>query len=359
MPQVYSVIKGTGSYVPSEKIENKEFLRNIFYGRDGKILSKSSAEILQKFGEITGIHERRYVTDDLVTSDITYFSALDALESSGIDPEQLDYMIVAHNFGDMRADNRQTDMVPSLASRLKHRLKIHNPRTIAYDLVFGCPGWLQGVIQVDYFIRSGDAKRAMVLGAETLSRVVDPHDNDGMLYSDGSGCTILEAVESPEPVGVLSYAARTDAVDHAYLLWMDRSYNPEYGGQELFLKMQGHKVYEYALKIVPLVVREAIEKAGLSIKDVRTILLHQANKKMVDAMLKNIFKAYGINESSSHSIPMTISWLGNNSVATLPILLDLLLKSKIEDHRLEKGDVVVFVSVGAGMNVNAMVYKMH
>src|SRR5690606_26513792 len=130
------------------------------------------------------IAERRYVTDGLVTSDIAYFAALSAIESAAIDKESLDYIIVAHNFGDVRHDNNRSDIVPSIASRVKQKLEIENPRTVAYDVTFGCPGWLQGIIQADYYIKSGDARRVLVIGAEVLSRVCDPHDRDSMLYAD-------------------------------------------------------------------------------------------------------------------------------------------------------------------------------
>ena len=130
-----------------------------------------------------------------------YLAAEDALTSSGIDRESLDYIIVAHNFGDVRAGNLRSDFVPSLAARVKHKLGIVNPGTVAYDLPFGCPGWLQGVIQANYYLRSGDCKRVMVIGAETLSRICDPHDRDSMIYADGAGATILEAVASDRAGG--------------------------------------------------------------------------------------------------------------------------------------------------------------
>src|SRR5690606_14009607 len=127
-----------------------------------------------------GIQERRYVTDDLVASDIAAFAARDALASAGFDGDTLDYIIVAHNFGDIRADNLRSEFVPALASRVKHSLQITNPATVAYDLPFGCAGWLQGLIQADAYIRNGGARRILVIGAETLSRICDPHDRDSM-----------------------------------------------------------------------------------------------------------------------------------------------------------------------------------
>jgi 3-oxoacyl-[acyl-carrier-protein] synthase-3 len=354
----YSVIAGTGSYLPETEVKNEEFLNHSFFGPDGKKFEKSSAEIIRKFAEITGIHERRYVAPGLNTSDIAAAAALDALESSGIDRETLDYIIVAHNFGDVRADNRRSDLVPSLASRVKHKLRIANPHTVAYDLPFGCPGWLQGMIQADYYLRSGDASQVMVIGAETLSRVSDPHDRDSMIYADGAGATILKAMPSSEPIGILSHAARTDTLEHAYMLWMERSSDPAYGSDDLFLKMNGHKLYEYALKTVPLVVRESISKAGLDLGDIRKVLIHQANEKMDEAILKRLFSLYGRKDVPAGIMPMTISWLGNSSVATLPTMLDLILKDKLEPHFVSSRDNIIFASVGAGMNINSIVYRV-
>ena len=147
--RIYSVITGAGNYIPTKQIKNEDFLTNEFYESNGEKISKPTHEITEKFHEITTIAERRYITDDLITSDMAYFAALEAIKSANIDKEELDYIIVANNFGDTRHDNRASDHVPSLASKVKHKLEIHNPNTIAYDLTFGCPGWLQGVIQAD------------------------------------------------------------------------------------------------------------------------------------------------------------------------------------------------------------------
>ena len=354
----YSTIIGTGSYLPIQKVHNNDFLQHEFFQPGGEIYDTKPEQIIQKFEEITEIKERRYVPDDLVTSDISFFAARDALESSGVDRESLDYIIVAHNFGDLRNNNRRSDFVPSLAARVKHRLRIKKPTCIAYDINFGCPGWLQGLIQADYYIRSGDAKRALVIGAETLSRVSDPYDRDSLLYADGAGAVIVEARVSRKPLGILSHASRSDALDYAYMLKMGPSYNPGYNGNELFLKMNGHKLYEYALNTVPKVVKESLEKIKLLPGHIRKILIHQANGKMDSAILKRLFKLYGEKEIPPDIMPMIISKFGNSSVATIPTLVDMLFKGKLENHTLKKGDISVLVSVGAGMNINSVVYKM-
>ena len=349
-----SIIIATGCYIPKERIPNSHFLNREFYSSNGLPMEKTNAEIVKTLYNITGIQERRYVSDDLTTTDIAYEAAVAALD--GIDRESLDYIIVAQNFGDVRAGNLRTDMVPTIAARVKHLLKIENPYCVAYDIPFGCPGWLQGMIMADYYIRSGDAKRVLVIGAEILSRVSDPHDIDCMIFADGAGATVVEASEGKD--GILAHVTRTDTEKNAWMLRLGESYHPRREGNELYIKMDGHDIYRYALKTVPLVVKQALDKAGLALGDVKKILMHQANAKMDDAILARLFRLYGVKTVPAEVMPMIIHWAGNSSVATIPTMLDLLLKNQIEEHQLSSGDVAVFASVGAGMNINAMVYRM-
>lgn len=349
-----SIIVSTGSYIPATTIPNDHFLKHSFYGENGKKLERSNTEIIKKLNEITGIRERRYVTDGLTTSYIAHKAAEQALE--GVDRESIDYIIVAHNFGDVKPDNIKIDMVPTIAARVKHKLRIKNPYMVAFDLPFGCPGWLQGMIMADYYIKSGDAKRVLVIGAEILSRVSDPHDVDCMIYADGAGATLVEATD--QNAGILSHVTRSDTFDNAYLLWLGKSYNPKRNGDDLFLKMYGHDIYKYAVRTVPNVVKKNLEKTGLVIGDVNKVLIHQANEKMDAAILKRLFKLYDTADIPEDIMPMTIHWAGNSSVATLPTLFDLIQKGKMENHKLNSGDIAVFASVGAGMNVNSMVYRM-
>ncbi len=356
---IYSVITGTGSYIPTKCMRNEDFLTNEFYEINGKKLDKTNQEIIDKFLEITTIAERRYVTDDLTTSDIAYYSAVEAIKSANIDKEELDYIIVAHNFGDLKADNKQLDIVPSLAARVKHKLEIKNPYTVAYDLPFGCPGWLQGIIQADYFIKSGDAKKILVIGADILSRISDPHDRDSMLYADGAGATILEAKKSDTPIGILAHKTRSDTFLYSKMLFMGKSYNPDIENKDnSFLKMNGRKLYQYALENVPQAIKDCLEKSNTHLSEIKKVLIHQANGKMDDAMLARLYKLYNIADLPENIMPMTVSWLGNSSVATIPTLLDLVLKGKMEPYKINKGDTFVFASVGAGMNINALTYKM-
>ena len=358
MTEIYSVIKGTGSYIPCINIPNDEFLNHKFFDNAGVAITNPPDEVIRKFKAITGISERKYLHNDYVTSDLAHMAAEKALLTSGIDKESLDYIIVAHNFGDIKNGNIRTDMVPSLAARVKKKLGIENPWTVAYDLIFGCPGWLQGLIQADYFIKSGDAKRIMVIGSDVLSRISDPHDRDSMIYSDGAGAAILEAVESDEPVGIISKSSRSDAINHSRLMWLGPSNNPEFVGNEIFIKMNGRRLYEYAISTVPPLVKAVIDRTGLQLADVKKILIHQANEKLDHGILNGLFKLYDAGKPPENIMPMTISYLGNNSVATVAILTDLLFKKQLNGHLVDSGEHIVFASVGAGMNINAFVYKM-
>ena len=221
---LYSVITGTGSYIPENIISGDSFLDAVFYD-NGTIIDKDITEIIKKFSEITEINERRYVSDHIVNSDIAAIAAQSAIDDAGIDKESIDHIILCHNFGDIEKDSNRTTMIPALAAKVKSILGIHNPDCVAYDLIFGCPGWVQGVIQADYLLKSGDAKRVMVIGSETLSRIIDPHDRDSMIFSDGAAAIIFEAKSSEDPIGIIAHKSQTFAT-HGNLLSMGKSYNP-------------------------------------------------------------------------------------------------------------------------------------
>lgn len=348
-------ITGSGSYIPSNIISNKDFKQHIFLNDDGTPFPLPNEVITEKFYDITGIQERRYAEDNLVTSDIAAIAAKRAIEDSKIDPETLDYIIFAHNFGNVKKDALQSDTVPSLATRVKYELKIKNPKCVAYDLLFGCPGWIEGVIQAQAFIKAGMAKKCLVIGAETLSRVVDMHDRDSMIYADGAGATIIEATE--EPGGILAYESATFAFDEAYYLFFGNSFNKNHDPDVRYIKMYGRKIYEFALSNVPKAMASCLEKSGIDIDQVKKVLIHQANEKMDEAIVQRFYKLHKKTPPAG-IMPMSIHKLGNSSVATIPTLYDMVMKNQLDDQQLNAGDVVLFASVGAGMNINAFVYQM-
>ena len=350
-----SVITGTGSYIPTIRKTNADFNDERFYDDKNEPFEAENDVIIKKFKAITGIDERRYVTDEKQASDIAAIAGQRAIDDASIDPEELDYIIVAQNFGDIKKGTIQTDILPSLAARVKHLLKIKNPNCVAYDVIFGCPGWVEGLIQAHTYIQAGMAKKCLVIGAETLSRVLDMHDRDSMIYSDGAGACILEFSDNGKS-GIMSHASQSHTYEEANYLFMGKSNIPDTDPRIRYIKMHGRKIYEYALTNVPQAMKIALDKSGVSINDVKKVFIHQANEKMDEAIIKRFFRLYK-TPTPEYVMPMSIHKLGNSSVATVPTLLDLVLKEELENHRVNSGDVIILASVGAGMNINAIVYK--
>lgn len=356
---IRTIITGSGCYIPPVIKTNRDFAIQTFYGEDNTRIETPTEEIVSKFQDITGIEERRYAAEEMNSSDMATLAAKMAIEDSGINPEELDQIIVAQNFGNVIKHTIQTDVLPALASRVKHDLGIKNPNCVAYDILFGCPGWVQGVIQADTYFKAGAAKKALVIGTETLSRVIDVYDRDSMIFSDGAGATVLEAQEVTEAgAGILSWSVQSHCVDEAYYLYLGKSNFPGSDPRIRYIKMKGRKVYEYAMQFVPAAMKDCLDKAGIPITDVKKVFIHQANEKMDEGIIRRLFKLYNLKEIPEHIMPMSIHKLGNSSVATVPTLFDMVKRGLWDNHDLNPGDIVLFASVGAGMNINAICYRM-
>ena len=210
------------------------------------------------------------------------------------------------------------------------------------------------MIQANAFIKAGIAKKCLVIGSETLSRVVDKHDRDSMIYSDGAGATIVELTD--DEGGILAHETGSYTYDEAYYLYFGNSNNKELCPDIRYIKMDGRKIYEFALNNVPLAMKACLDKTGIDIKEVKKIFIHQANEKMDEAILKRFYKLYNA-EIPENIMPMSIHELGNSSVATIPTLFDLVRNNQLKNQNLNKGDIIMFASVGAGMHINAIVYK--
>jgi 3-oxoacyl-[acyl-carrier-protein] synthase-3 len=359
----HSVITGTGSFLPPLVKKNGDFTEQPFYTEDQLLINSKKEIIIDKFQKITGIVERRYAPADLDASDLAAIAGNLAVADSQVDKETLDLIIVAHNFGDTTCGAIQSDAMPSLANRVKHQLAIRNPSCIAFDVIFGCPGWLMGVMQAEAWFKAGMAKKALVIGAETLSRVIDRYDRDSMIFSDGAGAIVMELRDMDDTGcscagsgGILSCCAASHSMEEINYLFMGNSYEPQSNPDMKFLKMKGRKVYEYALKYVPEAMRTCLDKSGASIGELKKIFIHQANEKMDESIVELFYQSYGL-EAPKDIMPMCIHYLGNSSVATIPTLFDLVRKGRYSDHSLEPGDLVMFASVGAGMNINALCYR--
>ncbi|PSL44224.1 3-oxoacyl-[acyl-carrier-protein] synthase-3 [Chitinophaga niastensis] len=354
-----TVITGTGSFIPVNKKINSDFLIQEFYSERQERIPSEAAVIIRKFEEVTGISERRYADVDMNATEMAIAAAIAAIKDAGIDPETLDQIIVAHNFGNVLKDTIQSDAVPSLASRVKQALAIRNPACIPYDLLFGCPGWIQGLIQADAFFKAGLAKRCLVIGTETLSRVIDLYDRDSMIFSDGAGAAIVEAIsDTATAAGIISASAQSYAIDELNYIFMGSSYAPDADKNVRYIKMQGRKVYEFALKRVPEAMKACLDTGNIDIADVKKVFIHQANEKMDIAIIKAFYLLYGIKDIPVDIMPMNIHELGNSSVATVPTLFDMVRKGVIANQAIHAGDVVLFASVGAGMNINAICYRV-
>ncbi|SFH84900.1 3-oxoacyl-ACP synthase III family protein [Halpernia frigidisoli] len=350
-----TIIIGSGSYLPERIITRDHFMDSEFYSDEGELLTKPNAEVIQKFVDITEIENRRYIKDGEVNSDLGARAAEEAIADANISKEDLDFIIYASNFGDVD-ENGMSNFMPSISSRVKNKLKIKNRKCINYDMIFGCPGWVEAMILADTIIKSGKGKLILVIGAETLSRVTDPHDRNKMIFADGAGAVVVKATDE-ENVGMISDKTVCDNAEELMFLENSPSLNKSAEQKTLYIRMHGRKIYEYALKNVPDAIKETIDAANLDIDDIDKILIHQANAKMDYAMISRLFKLYGKKEYDHVVSPMTIQELGNSSVATIPTMFDLIRKGKMANQSFKEGGNIVFASVGAGMNINAIVYR--
>ena len=350
------VITGTGSYIPTQVVDENFFAEHEFYTMEKQRVEQTGVEAARKLETITGIKERRYASHELNNSDLATKAAEAAIADAGIDKETIDSIIVAQNFGDVSPDSPQIDQLPSIASRVKHKLQIDNPNCVAYDIIFGCPGWVQGVIQAYSYMKAGMAKTCLVIGADTLSRITDPHDRDSMIYADGAGATIVQLLEEEEPRGILSVAAQSFTKDEAYFLFFGTTFNPTSDDKNMYIKMHGRKIYEFALTHVPKAMKSTMDKANVPIDSLKKIFIHQANAKMDEAILKRFYRQFK-TDIPDGIMPMSIGSLGNSSVATIPTLYNAVKKGKVANHTLNPQDIILFASVGAGMNINAIASK--
>jgi 3-oxoacyl-[acyl-carrier-protein] synthase III len=352
-----TTIRGTGATLPSLLIKNEHFLNHQFYDSKGVKNEKPASEIIQKLEAITGITERRYVPFDQDSIPLMTETALKVLKDAHLQANDLSGIIIAHNAGNMVVGSSYFQPVPNLAACLKNAIDCTNHECFAFDILFGCPGWVQAVIQAHQSILCGQAEHVLVVGLEVASRMLDPHDLDSMIFADGCGACIVSKSDDTS-AGVLSYATFSHAQEDLRIIFLDKSNNPEETNSTCLVHMNGKEVYKYATQWVPKVIEKALTKANLSLTDIDLFLFHQANAKMLEAIARNLGKLYDAKaDFFEGKIPRTIEFLGNTSVATIPTMLDLILKGQLEGFSIKKGQKVVMASVGAGMHCNALVYQ--
>ena len=351
-----TIIKGTGHYLPERVIENSYFLGSRFMDKNGQLNPKPTDQIIEKLETITGIKSRRYVNEDEDSVPLMTRASNQAIQDAGIDKEEIDGIIVSHNAGNMLPGGKGYHTIPNMAALLKHSLGIKNYKCFAYDILFGCPGWIQGMVSAHQSIQMKDARNVLVVGIEVASRFVDIYDLDSMILADGCGATVVSVTDQTGG-GVISYATYSHAQEDVSCIYQSASYNKEVDNFSLF-KMNGREVYKYATIWLPRVIKEALDKANLTASDVSMFLFHQANGKMLHAIAHNLAEMYHLkNLTFEGKIPTTIEFTGNTSVATIPNMLSMIRKGELGEFKINEGDIVVFASVGAGMHCNAMVYQ--
>ena len=352
-----SIIVGTGAYLPANKIPGSFFHQNTFFRKSGEPIEKASEAIVNKLEDISGIRERRYIEDHYHTAHMAALASENAIKNAEIDREQLDGIIVAHNFGNLVDQSQGSHLIPNLAALVKHHLQVKSQDCFAVDLLFGCPGWVQAMIQAHQAIACGDAKHILVVGAEAMSRVLDPHDPDSMLFGDGAGAVVIKGVKEEQSRGILANKTFSNCEEEVSYLRMGASTNPDLD-KGLYVKMQGKKVYRYAVENMPPLIHACLKKAGVSMERVAKFLMHQANEKMLRAIYdKTIGEVSDAAAKFCQQVPVILQNIGNSSVATIPTLLDVMLRGQLPEHTVKQDDVVVMASVGAGMHTNCLVYQ--
>ncbi len=353
-----SKILSTGRAEASKLVENADFTNNLFMRPDGTKIDKDPQLIVDKLEAISGIQRRRYIGDDEDAITLAAQAANNAIISSGIDKEEIGAIILGHNFGLVKKGTSQTALLPNLAALVKHSVGIENPDCIAYDLLFGCPGWLEAYIQGHRMIALGDAKYVLVIGVEVISPILDKHDLDSMLFADGAGAAILGGTEDSAE-GMMTYKTYSHCQEEVDYIKMMPSYNPELTAFDgIHPKIIGRQVYKYAVNYVPQLIIDSMKKANIGIEDVSLFLLHQANAKMNMAMGQRLLKHFDVSLDLEDVMPIIVQDIGNSSVATIPTLLDKVWRSELEKYNLSKGDIIVMASVGAGMHANCVITKI-
>lgn len=352
-----TIITGSGSYIPELEIDGSHFEGISLYDEKGNRIDKPFGEILQKFIDITEIEKRRYASDSMTNSEMGKMASEKAIAHSGIDRESIDYIIYATNYGEV-SKSGNADFMPSASARLKNKLKISNRRCITYDMIFGCAGFVEALILAHDLIQAQKAKTILVVGSDILSRVVDPYDRNKLIFADGAGAMVVQRQTPNHYGGIVHSKTICDNGEELDFMWNGASLNQDHKEDKLHIKMNGRKIYEYALKNVPTAIKQTIDEAGLSIGDISKILIHQANAKMDEAMVARLFKLYGKEDYPPEVAPMTVQFLGNSSVATIPTMFDLINKKQLGSHRFTSNDHVVMASVGAGMNINCVIYQI-
>jgi len=315
-------IVATGSYLPGVPVSNDDLV--------ARGVDTSDAWITER----TGIRFRHLTPDGQCASDLALQASLAALDAGGLQPADIDLVIVATSPPDY--------IFPSTAALLQSKLGIANGAA-AFDVQAVCSGFIYGLTIAEKFIRGGSHKRALVVGAEVFSRILDWKDRGTcVLFGDGAGAVVLEASDAP---GILASALHADGAYHGILSVAGSVAAGQVTGDP-FLRMDGQAVFKFAVRVLGEVANEVLDTAGLQVADIDWLIPHQANARILQATAKRL----GL---SSDRVIMTVDRHGNTSAASIPLALDL----AVRDGRVRRGQRVILEGVGGGFTWGAVLLE--
>jgi 3-oxoacyl-[acyl-carrier-protein] synthase-3 len=315
---IYARIAGTGSCLPGAPVTNDDLV--------ARGIDTSDQWIVER----TGIRTRYLAPRDVGSSDLAQAASVRAMEAAGIGPDDIDLVIVATSTPDC--------IFPSTAALLQSKLGMRNGAA-AFDVQAVCSGFIYGLTVAEKFIRSGSHRRALVVGAEVFSRILDWSDRGTcVLFGDGAGAVVLEAAEAP---GILASALHADGSHHPILCVPGGVAAGQVVGDP-FLRMDGQAVFKFAVKVLGDVAFEVLEQAGATVDGIDWLIPHQANVRILQATAKRI----GV---SMDKVITTVDRHGNTSAASIPLALDV----AVRDGRIRRGQRVILEGVGGGFTWGA------
>ncbi|RWM06253.1 beta-ketoacyl-ACP synthase III [Mesorhizobium sp.] len=321
---IRSVVRGNGAALPRRIMKNADF--------EGMV-ETSDEWIVQR----TGIRQRHVAADDETTASLGEAAARAALDSAGLTPADIDLIVLA--------TSTPNNTFPATAVEIQNRLGMHHG--FAFDMQAVCSGFVYAVATADLYIRGGLAKRVLVIGSETFSRILDWSDRSTcVLFGDGAGAVVLEAAEGEGSIadrGVLAASLRSDGV-HKDKLFVDGG--PSTTGTVGHLRMEGREVFKHAVGMITDVIEATFAEAGITAQDLDWFVPHQANKRIIDASAKKL----GIAEQK---VVVTVDLHGNTSAASVPLALSV----AVADGRIKKGDLVLLEAMGGGFTWGAVLLR--
>jgi len=319
-----SVVLGCGSYLPRQILTNAELASRI---------DTSDEWIVQR----TGIKQRHIAAEGEFTSHLAINAARAALEHAGVDAQSIDLIVLATSTPD--------NTFPATAVAVQNGLDIHHGA--AFDLQAVCSGFVFALATADNFLRGGAYKRALVIGSETFSRILDWNDRGTcVLFGDGAGAVVLEAQQQPGAAsdrGILTAHLRSDG-QHKSKLYVDGG--PSSTQTVGYLRMEGREVFKHAVGMITDVIVDALNATGLSVEDINWFIPHQANKRIIDASAHKLHIA-------PQKVVLTVDRHGNTSAASIPLALD----AAVKDGRVKKGDLVLLEAMGGGFTWGSVLLR--